>query len=406
MNVSDRRSLIDAAHARAYARERMRRTFRRLLLGILIVGALAGLAYTSRHRIHLGDFTWRNFEHVVSGANIWLLIVALIGIYGTYFLRALRWRHFSQYFGPSTISEMFSGTVMGFAALFILGRAGEPVRPLLLARKSRLPVAGMFGVWVLERIFDLAGTVVLACLSLLVFSGSLSDAGANTDWVYSARTGGWVLLGLLLLVTALMIYLRLHGAGALERWLARWRSARSWRGRAATIVLGFVDGLQSLRTTSDFLVAVLYTAVLWALETIIYLWIAQAFSGDFAHSEMNFPGAMLLLAVTLVGATLQLPGIGGGAQVASFIALTTIFGVEQEPAAAIALVLWLITFAASTVVGIPLLIHEGLSMGDLRQLAIAETEAEESGEHLPMAGVQRSGSLRHTVGGGSGEAPR
>ena len=88
---------------------------------------------------------------------------------------------------------------------------------------------------------------------------------------------------------------------------------------------------------------------------------------------------MLLLAVTLVGSALQLPGVGGGAQVASFIALTTIFGVEQEPAAAIAIVLWLITFAVSTLVGVPLLIHEGLSMGELRKLARAETAAEEPG---------------------------
>ena len=36
---------------------------------------------------------------------------------------------------------------------------------------------------------------------------------------------------------------------------------------------------------------------------------------------MNFSGAMLLLAVTLVGSVLQLPGVGGGAQIASFVAL-------------------------------------------------------------------------------------
>jgi hypothetical protein len=95
----------------------------------------------------------------------------------------------------------------------------------------------------------------------------------------------------------------------------------------------------------------------------------------------------LLLAVTLVGSALQLPGVGGGAQVASFIALTTIFGVDQEPAAAIAIVLWLITFAASVVVGVPLLIHEGLSMGELRNLARAEVKAEETGGHVSLTGV-------------------
>jgi hypothetical protein len=106
---------------------------------------------------------------------------------------------------------------------------------------------------------------------------------------------------------------------------------------------------------------------------------------------------MLLLAVTLVGSVLQLPGVGGGAQVMSFFALTTIFGVEQEPAAAIAIVLWLITFAASTIVGVPLLIHEGLSMGELRNLARAERAAEHAGKHVSLSNVVGTGS-RHESG--------
>ncbi len=57
-------------------------------------------------------------------------------------------------------------------------------------------------------------------------------------------------------------------------------------------------------------VAIGYTAAHWVLVVLIYLWIAQAFGSAFRHSEMNFSGAMLLLAVTLVGSVLQLPGIG------------------------------------------------------------------------------------------------
>jgi hypothetical protein len=101
---------------------------------------------------------------------------------------------------------------------------------------------------------------------------------------------------------------------------------------------------------------------------------------------------MLLLAVTLVGSVLQLPGIGGGAQIASFVGLTKIFGVEPEPATAIAVVLWLITFAGCILAGIPLLIHEGLSMGELRQLARAEAEAEETGRHITVPGTNDTGA--------------
>ena len=150
-----------------YARQRMRGFLRKLFLAILAVGALAALAYHSRHRIHLGDFTWSRFAHAVGQANLWLLLLSVVAIYVCFALRTLRWQRFSRYLGPTRFLDVYNGTVMGFASIFILGRAGEPVRPLLLARKTRMPVASMFGIWVLERIFDFAAAVALAALSLL-----------------------------------------------------------------------------------------------------------------------------------------------------------------------------------------------------------------------------------------------
>jgi uncharacterized protein (TIRG00374 family) len=365
----------------------MRATLRRLFIALIILAALIALAYQSRHKIHLADFTWRKFIESVGQANIWLLLLSLAAIYGCYAIRAIRWQRFCRYLGPATFLNTFRGTLMGFAAIFVLGRAGEPVRPLLLARKDRLPVASMFGIFFLERFCDFAAAAALACLSLLVFPNRLSDAGADMDWVGHARHGAWLLLGALIGLTAVLFYYRLHGAAALDRGLERWRGSGGMKLRFASAISGISEGLQAIRTQSDLWAAIGYTAAHWVLAVLIYMWVSQAFSGAFVHSDMNFWGAMLLLAVTLVGSVLQLPGIGGGAQIASIVALTSIFGVEQEPAIAIAAVLWIITFAGCTLVGIPLLIHEGMSLGELRQLARAEAEAEEAGKHITVPGA-------------------
>ncbi len=345
----------------------MRGRLRRILIALLILAGVVALAYQSRHKIHLADFTWRKFVSSVSQANIFLLLLCLVGIYGCYALRAIRWQRFCKYVGPTNFMNTFTGTLMGFAAIFVLGRAGEPVRPLILARKERLPVASMFGIFFLERFCDFAAAAALACLALLVFPKRLSDAGADMNWVDSARNGGWLLLAAMTALIALLVVYRLHGAAILDRGLERWRNAGGFRSRFASAITGISEGLQAIRTTSDLMAALFYTVAHWVLATLIYLGVAQAFGASFLHTEMNFPGAMLLLAVTLLGATLQLPGVGGGAQVASFIALTTIFGVEQEPAVAIAVVLWLVTFAASTVVGIPLADSRGFLGGRAAQ---------------------------------------
>jgi len=360
---------------------------RRILIALLILAGVVALAYQSRHKIHLADFTWRKFIDTVGQANIWLLLISFVALYGCYAIRAVRWQRFCHYLGPTSFLNTFRGTLEGFAAIFILGRAGEPVRPLLLARKARLPVSSMFGIYFLERYCDFAAAAALACLSLLVFPNRLSDAGADMDWVGSARHGAWLLLAGLIGLTAVLVYYRVHGAAAVDRGLERWRGSGGFRMRFASAISGISEGLQAIRTMSDLWAAIGYTAAHWVLVVLIYMWVSQAFSSAFVHSDMNFWGAMLLLAVTLVGSVLQLPGIGGGAQIASIVALTSIFGVEQEPAIAIAAVLWIVTFAGCTLVGVPLLIHEGMSFGELRKLARAEAEAEEAGKHITVPGA-------------------
>ena len=378
----------------------MRGTLRRLFIALIILAALVGVAYQSRHKIHLTDFTWKKFSLSLGDANLWLILLALAAIYACYAIRALRWQRFCRYLGPTTFRNTFAGTLMGFAAIFVLGRAGEPVRPLLLARKERLPVASMFGIFFLERFCDFCASAALVCLSLLVFPGKLSDAGADMNWVGHARHGAWLLLAGVVALGFVLVYYRVHGAGAVDRALERWRSAGGIWTRLAAFMTGISEGLQAIRTLPDLWAAIGYTAAHWILATLIYLWVAKAFSGAFVHSDMNFAGAMLLLAVTLVGSVLQLPGIGGGAQIASIVGLTAIFGVEQEPAIAISVVLWVITFAGCMVVGLPLLIREGMSVGELRQLARKEAAAEEVGGHIALNGTNGkpvSGEMKEKI---------
>src|SRR5438132_14347717 len=103
---------------------------------------------------HLGDFSGTKLLDAVRHANPFLLVLSVLAIYSCYALRALRWKVFQQNLGPSHFATIYAMTLAGFSAVFLLGRAGEPVRPLLLARKEKLPVSGMFGIYVLERLFD------------------------------------------------------------------------------------------------------------------------------------------------------------------------------------------------------------------------------------------------------------
>jgi len=341
-----------------------------VLSGLLVLGFVV---YHASGMIHLGDFSGTKLLHAVRHANPFLLILSIFAIYSCYALRALRWKVFQQNLGPSHFATIYAMTLAGFAAVFLLGRAGEPLRPLLLARKEKLPVSGMFGIYVLERLFDTASAAVIAAIGLLLFESRARLGETAGKLETAARTTGSLLFVGVVAAIAFLLYLRLHGTALLERRLEGWVQAHGWRATVAGILLGFARGVQTIRDWSDLAQSVFYSALHWFVVLLVYLWVSHAFGGALGTIDMG--DAMLVLAFTLVGSAVQLPGIGGGSQVASFLAYTTVFGVEKEAAAAASIVMWLITFAACSLAGVPLLVHEGLSLGKLRELAEREKEA-------------------------------
>ncbi|HEU5410805.1 MAG TPA: lysylphosphatidylglycerol synthase transmembrane domain-containing protein [Candidatus Acidoferrales bacterium] len=364
----------------------MRPALKKILLLIAGVVVIAALLYHTRRSAMLAGFSWQKFSAELKDANFALLALSLATIFVSYAIRALRWQRFARYMGRARFKNIYSATIIGFTSIFLLGRAGEPVRPLLIARKDRLSVAGNFGVYVLERIFDAAATVVMAAVALVMIApGSLNTSERGINMLRDARLAGWALFGGLLVVVALLIYFRLRGAHTLGARLGVWRKRGGWRGRLATLTAGFGEGLQAIRSFGDLLVAIFYTALHWLVMAFVYLWIIESFR--VGGRPFEFRGALLVLAFTMVGSVVQLPAVGGGMQLSTFLVLSVIFGMASEPAAAIAITIWIISFAAVSVVGVPLLVHEGWSMGALRDLAREEEADEERGKHVSLRGV-------------------
>ncbi len=349
---------------------------RKLLLLLLAILAVGYLFYKFRNSITLEGFHWAMVGRSLRSARISLLVLGVASIYVCFAIRALRWMRLSRTLGHTNFWHVYSATLMGFTCTFLLGRAGEPIRPVLIAKKDSLPIPHMFGVYVLERVFDMAAAAVIAGLAMLAFERKGAGSIEQSDRIVAlARTGGVLLLVLLAAAVSFLLYFRFHGAEWLGRRLKNPNWQHGWRGKIVTLLEGFSEGLQGIRTWSDLWVLLAYTGLHWLIVLLAYVWIAHAFSEEPALAAMTLSGAMVVLAFTLVGSAAQLPGVGGGAQLATFLVLTLIFGVEKEPAATVSVILWLVTFAGCCLVGLPLLFSEGWSMGELRRMATAEEQA-------------------------------
>jgi hypothetical protein len=352
----------------------MRASSRKFLIAAVVLGALVFVVYRARGLFHFGDFSGAKLLHALRDANVFLLAISVVAIYGCYALRALRWKVFQQNLGPSRFWNIYAMTLAGFSAVFLLGRAGEPIRPFLLARKEKLPVSGMFGIYVLERLFDAASTAVIAGIGLLLFQAQAHPGETTSRLQTAAKTTGSFLFIGVLGAALLLVYLRLHGTALLERRLQRVIATHGWKAKFGIIALEFARGVQTIRSWGQLALAVLYSTAHWFLVLLVYLWVSHSFGGKLAGITLS--DAMLVMAFTLVGSAVQAPGVGGGSQAGSFIAYTTIFGVQSEPALAAAIVLWLISFAMCSLAGVPLLLRAGWSLGELRQMAKREEAAE------------------------------
>ena len=371
---------------RGYSTYRMLGKSRRYLLFLL--GALAAgyFLYRFRNSITLEGFRWMTVTRSLRHASLPLLAVSLLTIYVCFAIRALRWMRLSRTLGETHFRNVYAATLMGFTCVFLLGRAGEPVRPVLIARKDSLSIPRMFGVYVLERVFDMAATVVVAGASLVLLRHGAVGVG-DSPVMHVARSTGAVLLVGVAAVVGFLIYFRYHGAGWLAAKLRHQAWRTGWREKIAVLLEGFSGGLQGIRTWGDAWVLIAYTVVHWLLVILVYFWVAHALGGSLRG--LGLAAATLVLGFTAVGSAAQLPGVGGGAQFATFLALTLVFGIEKEPAAVMAIVVWLISFASCCLAGVPLLFYEGWSAGELRRTARA---GERAGAAALLAEAEHAGS--------------
>ena len=144
----------------------MRRQRRTIFLLILTILLLAFFLRNANLRQ-----VWAEVRH----AELTLLIAAIIMQAVTYLVRALRWQYLLLPIGRVRLSTAFRTTVLGFAASFLLpARAGEFLRPYLLARREGLSATATFATVVLERLLDASAVLLLLGSFLLFFDPGMT----------------------------------------------------------------------------------------------------------------------------------------------------------------------------------------------------------------------------------------
>jgi uncharacterized protein (TIRG00374 family) len=296
------------------------------------------------------------------------IAAAVVVTLQTYLMRARRWQALLAPIGPTAFRTAFRTTVIGFAVSFIVPRAGEVVRPYLLARREGLPASATFATIIVERLLDLVTVLLLFAASL-----PLLAVEVGRDVEVSGLVAAVVAVGALA-----VLFLSAGHPERLGRWATRlggWLPGRLG-GLFAGFVRTFAEGLAVLRQPGPLAVAVLWSFPLW-LSLALGIWLASLAFG----LTFTFPGTFLVLLFLVVGVAVPTPGNVGAFHLAYFWAVTRFFGLDADAVAAAGLVLHAISFVPVMLVGLVFMWQDGLTLGRLKDLrAEAQGGAARPGE--------------------------
>jgi uncharacterized protein (TIRG00374 family) len=310
------------------------------------------------------NLDWREVRHAVGTADPLLLTFAVLIICAAYFVRALRWGALLKPLGTARLGDLFVATTIGFSAVFLIGRMGEVVRPVVLPmRDPRVRPSAALVTILIERIYDFVAVALMFAINLVWFRPPLALEVSFTR----VRAVGFGLLGGTVLGIAFLIWFRKNSPlllGALNGLFSRWRF---FPDRLGKVIIRLLEQLSSalrvLVNAAELAETVGWTVLVWLGISSANLLVLRAFHLDVGMSETIF-----VLGWSLLGSLVPTPGGAAGAFHAATAAGLLFLGVKKETAAALSIVLHIVDFGPAVLFGLFYFIRGDLSISRLRTL--------------------------------------
>jgi uncharacterized protein (TIRG00374 family) len=318
------------------------------------------------------NLDWREVGHRVGTANPYLLTLAVAIICLAYLVRAFRWGALLKPLVPARLADLFAATTIGFSAVFLIGRAGEFVRPVVLPmRDPRVRPGAALVTILVERIYDMMAVALMFAFNLIWFKPIVTHEVSFGR----VRIVGFGMLVATILGLIFLVWYRSRSAwliDILERGLLRWRFVPQ---RLTKLVMRLLEQLsQALRVlvnVRELAETIGWTVLVWFGIALANFLVMRAFGLRVGVTETLF-----VLGWSLVGSLVPTPGGAAGAFHAATAAGFLFLGVEKELAAAVAIILHLVDFGPAVLFGVFYAIKGDLSISRLRTLVSPEQDFE------------------------------
>ncbi len=323
------------------------------------------------HNSNLGD-VWS----IIRTTNPFWLVVALLVNFSALLFRTWRWRLLIDSRHPPPFYPTFFANAVGYMVSTVLPiRAGDVVRPALLARRTSVRFSSALGTALTERILDLYALLLLFIYFVVThWNGFASDPDTARSFfiMKSGAIGAAIVLGAMTIFVLSMYFYR-GSVRRVHEWLGRFVPARfrpAW--------MHFYDAFtQTLRLANEPGTAVrvlLHTAGIWFCLNAQFWLVLVAL-----RRRLPFDSAFFISGVSTVGLAIPTPGGVGGFHKACQFVLTTFYHFGVDLSVAVAVMFHIVGTLPILVTGLLLFAHAGLHWRDVKTQPAAEQAAEEAG---------------------------
>jgi uncharacterized protein (TIRG00374 family) len=298
-------------------------------------------------------------------ANYLYLIPIIAIIFLSMALRAARWGYFLLPIKKIGFHPLFEGMLISFMANNVLPvRMGDFLRVYIIGRSERIRKSASFATVVIERLFD--GFTVLALLVVVLTFFHL-PAG-NIPFKKGLVIGGYITLAICVFAFAILFIIKTQTRWLLKTSLFFTRPFPSKVTKSSiSSIKSFKEGLLSVESTKTMVIALLYSALIWAVFAYSIYLMGLAFGLKLSLAA----SVMVLLAICMAMMIPSTPGYIGPYH-ASVAYSLVLYNIPLEKALSLSLVFHATNYIPITVAGFLYLWRHHLSLKKIRE---AEKEA-------------------------------
>ena len=265
---------------------------------------------------------WQDFLSV----NTFWLIMVLVAFMLSNLSRAHRWQMLFHGMGMrARFGTAFFTIMFGYLANLGIPRIGEVLRAAMLARYEGIPIDKSIGTVVIDRMMDVL-TFLMMMILAFIFEFNVIYGYLHAHLNLQTTAGKLIMPALIVFAGAVL------ALWFLRHRIRRWGLIRRFR----TTILGFIDGLKSVKTLRNPWLFAGHTLFIWLMYFLMNYLCLKAFSPT---ASLGASAALIVFVFGAMGILFPSPG-GMGTYHAMIIAALVLYNISSDDAFSFANILY------------------------------------------------------------------